>query len=338
MRVQAQRREVPHHDGLEVHHEVASERRVLEPRQEEQPWRLDGAAGHDHQVGRHGVGLAGRVDVLDPGRPPSLDEDPADAGLGHQLQTAGRHGPGQQGHRVALGVDGAAEERAVAAVVAGGPAVVGDAVRRGRRFVGMQAHLLRRGRRQQRAVHGRTRGHRVGTAAPGGERVRALAARHADGPLDLGVVRLELVVLERPVVDVGALLRAAGRAQVKVLFPEAGHLAVGVHAAAADGGRDGVDLAHVCVLAVGRRDPEGPWLDERIGPEEIARDELDLVVGIVATRLGHVVGIEQVVAPLLQHAHGPTGPGEHLGRGGAARTRTDDEGLVRHACDTSASL
>ena len=90
--VQVQRREVPDHDRLEVHHEVAAERRVLEPRQQEQPRRLDGAAGHDHQLGRHGVGLAGGVDVLDTGRPPPLDEDAGDAGLGHQLGPPGGHG------------------------------------------------------------------------------------------------------------------------------------------------------------------------------------------------------------------------------------------------------
>ena len=89
------------------------------------------------------------VDVLDAGGPASLGDDPADVGLGHQLRPAGGHGLGQQRDGVALGVDGAAEEGAEPAVVAGGPPVVGDAVRRRRRLVGVQADLLRRLRRER---------------------------------------------------------------------------------------------------------------------------------------------------------------------------------------------
>ena len=117
------------------------------------------------------------VDVLDPGGPPALGDDAAHVGLGHQLGPPRRHGLGQQRHRVALGVDRAAEEGAEAAVVAGRPAVVGDAVGRRRRLVGVQADLLGGGRRQHRAVHRRARRHRVRARPPGGERVGALAAR-----------------------------------------------------------------------------------------------------------------------------------------------------------------
>ncbi len=266
-------------------------------------------ARHDDQLGFPGVRDPVRPHELDAGGPPALGDDAAHVGLGHQLGPPRGHGPGQQRHRVALGVDGAAEEGAEAAVVAGRPPVVGDAVGRRRRLVGVQADLLGGGRRQHGAVHRRPGGHRVGAGPPGGERVGALAARDADGPLDLGVVRLELVVVERPVVDRGALLRAVGGEEPEVLLPEARHLAVGVGPAAPDRRRDGVHLADVRVLALVRRAAEGPRLDERVGPEEVARDELDLVVGVVARRLGQVVGVEQMVAALLHDDDGPARPG-----------------------------
>ena len=277
-------------------------------------------------------------DVLDPGGPAAAGDDAADVGLGHELGPAGRHGLGQERHGVALGVDGAAEERAEAAVVAGRAAVVGDAVGRRRRLVGVEPDLLRRRRRQHGAVHGRPRRHRVRARPPGRERVGALASRHADGPLHLGVVRLELVVVDRPVVDRRVLLRPVGGEESEVLLTEARHLAVGVRPATTDGGGDGVHLADVRVLPVVGRAPECARLDERIGPEEVAGDELDLVVGVVAGGLRRVVGVEQMVAPLLHDDHRPAGAGQHLGRRRTARSRPDDDGVGRHGSDTSASL
>ena len=155
--VQTQLREVPDDDRLEVAHQVPTEGGVLHAREEEDARRLDGAARHDDELGVHGPGDAIGPDELDAGGPPALRDDPAHVGLGHELGPAGGHGPGQQRHRIALGVNRAAEERAEAAVVAGGPPVVGDAVGRRRRLVGMEPDLLRRGRRQHRAVHRRAR-------------------------------------------------------------------------------------------------------------------------------------------------------------------------------------
>ncbi len=338
VRVQTHGREVSDDDGLEVHHQVPAERRVVHPGQQQQARRLDGATRHDDQLGIPGARDAVRPDELDAGGSPALRDDAADVGLGHQLGPPRRHGLGQQRHRVTLGVDGAAEERAVAAVVASRTAVVGDAVGRRRRLVGMQADLLGRGRRQQRPVHRCPGRHRIRTGAPGGERVGTLAPGDPDGPLHLGVIGLELVVVERPVVDGRSILGTIGGAEPEVLLPEARHLAVGVGAATADGGRDGVHLAHVRVLPLVRRAAERPRLDQRVGAEEVAGDELDLVVGVVARRLGHVVGIEEMVAALLHDDDGPPGPGEHLGRRGAAGAGADDDGVGRHGCDTSASL
>ena len=194
-----------------------------------------------------------------------VGDDPAHVGLGHQLRPAGRHRLGQQRHRVALGVDGTAEEGAEAAVVAGGPAVVGDAVRRRRRLVGMQADLLGGRRREDGAVHRRTRRHRIRPRTPRGERVGPGPAGDADGPLHLGVERLELVVVEGPVLDGRVLLGPVGGEEPEVLLAETRHLAVGVRAAAANRRRDGVHLADVGVLALLRVAPERPRLDQRVG-------------------------------------------------------------------------
>ena len=66
------------------------------------------------------------------------------------------------------------------------------------------------------------------------------------------VVRFEVVVAERPVVDAGAVDRAALGAEAEVLLPEAGQLGVGVDPAPADGRREVVDLAGEEAVAVGR--------------------------------------------------------------------------------------
>ena len=311
---------------------------MLQAGEEQDARRLDRTAGHDHEVRVHRVRHAVGPDVLDPGGPAPTGDDAADVGLGHELGPAGRHGLRQEGHGVALGVDGTAEERAEAAVVAGRAPVVGDAVGRRRRLVGVEPDLLRRSRREHGAVHGRPGRHRVGARPPGRERVGPLASGHADGPLDFGVVRLELVVVDRPVVDRGVLLRAIGREEPEVLLPEAGHLAVGVRPATADRGGDRVHLTDMGVLPLVRRAPERAGLDERIRTEEVAGDELDLVVGVVAGGLRGVVGVEEVVAPLLHDDHRPAGAGQHLGRRRTPRSRTDDDRVGRHGWDTSASL
>ena len=126
----------------------------------------------------------------------------------------------------------------------------------------------------------------------------------------------------------------------EVLLAKARHLAVGVGAAAADARRNGVHLADVRVLAFVGVPAERPRLDQRVRAEEEALDELDLVVRVVARRPGHVVGVEQVVAALLHDDDRPAGTREHLGHGGAAGTRADDDGVRRsaHGSDTSASV
>jgi hypothetical protein len=160
--VETQIVEVADDEGLEVHHEVPPQCGVLQPRQEQEPRRLDGPAGHDDHLGLHGPLDPVGAHVVDPRGAAPLDAYPRDEGLGHQLGPAGRHGLGQEGHRVTLGVDRAAVEGAVAAVVAGGSAVVGDAVGRRGGLVGVEPDPFGGRGRQRGAVHRRARGHRVG--------------------------------------------------------------------------------------------------------------------------------------------------------------------------------
>ena len=311
---------------------------MVEPRQEEEARGLNGATRHHDEFGLPGVRDPVRPDELDTGGAAAVGDDAAHVGLGHQLCSTGGHRPGQQRHRVALGVDGAAEESAKAAVVAGRTAVVGDAVRRRRCLVGVQAHLFSRSRRQHGPVHGRAGRHGIGTRPPGGEGIGPLAPRHPDRALDLCVVRLELVVVEGPVVDGGTLLRPVDREEAEILLTEPWHLPVGMGPSPADRGGDGVHLADVCVLALVRRATEGPRLDEWVRPEEVARHELDLVVGVVARGSRQVVGIEQMVASLLHDDDRPAGPGQDLGGRRAAGAGADDDGAGTHGWDTSASL
>ena len=64
----------------------------------------------------------------------------------------------------------------------------------------------------------------------------ALGAGHADGPLHLGVVRLQLVVVDGPVIHVGTGLGPELGQEPEVVGAEAGHLAVGVDSPTADRG------------------------------------------------------------------------------------------------------
>ena len=49
--MEAQVLEVPDHDGLEVDHEVPAQRRVIEARLQQEPWRLNGPARQDDDPG-----------------------------------------------------------------------------------------------------------------------------------------------------------------------------------------------------------------------------------------------------------------------------------------------
>ena len=95
-------------------------------------------------------------------------------------------------------------------------------------------------------------------------------AGDADDALGLRVVRLELVVVERPVDDVGAVDRPELRGEPEVDLAEARELAVGVEPAAADGRRQVVHLAGEDPVAVGVAVAERARLEQRVGAEEVA--------------------------------------------------------------------
>ncbi len=231
---------------------------------------------------------------------------------------------------------------AEAAVVAGRPAVVGDRVGAGRRPVGVQAPPLGGRRRQHGAEHVRPGRHRVRAGAPRGERVGLGVAGHADQALGLGVVGLEVGVrraASRPASAPSTGPRALE--QVEVLLPEAGQLAVGVGAAAADRRREVVHVAGEQAVAVGVAAAERAGLDQRVGPEEVALGELDLVVGELALQAVRRLEVEEVVAALLQDDDRPPGGGEDVGDGRAAGTAADDDGVgveVSHRLVTSSSV
>ena len=72
----------------------------------------------------------------------------------------------------------------------------------------MQAQLARAAfEKHARRLH-RQRRHRIGLRARRIEGARAGEARHADLPFDLGVIRLEIGVGDRPVSEAGAGNRA----------------------------------------------------------------------------------------------------------------------------------
>ena len=270
------------------------------------------------------------------GAPPgSIAHDVDDVRLGHDPAPPGPQRGPQHGDRIALGLDGAAVEGAEAAVVARRSAVVLDAVDAGRCPVRMEARPLGRRHGQRRQEHVGPGRHGVGARPWRGERVPpgTVGAGDADQPLRLGVERLEVVVGDGPVDDVGPVDRAVLGEEREVVLPEAGELAVGVDAAAADRRRQVVHVADEDAVAVRLVPSERAGLEPRVGTEEVALGELELVVGEVTERLERRVEREQVVAALLEHDHRPSRGGEHMGGGRPAGTAADDDGVAVGAVD-----
>ena len=110
----------------------------------------------------------------------------------------------------------------------------------------------------------------------------------------------------------------------KSILAEPGELAVGVEAAAPNRRREVVDLAGPDAIAVGFGVAVGARLDQRVGPQEVAEHELDLVVAHVTERAERRVEREEVVAPLLEHDDRPARGGQHLGRGRTRGPGPDD--------------
>ena len=333
-------RKVAEGQCLEVEHQVATDHRVVEPGEQEEAGCLHGPAGQHDGVGRLGLSLPLGVDPLHTGGAATLDEDARHKGVGPQFGPTGQKGSLQRRHRVPFGVDGAAVIGAEPAVVAGRPTVVGDRVASGGGRVGVVAEPFGGCRGEHRAVHRSPRRHWIGTGAPGRERVGAGLAGDADEPLRLGVVRLELVVAERPVGDRCTLDGAELGELAEVVFPKARELSVGVDSPAAHGGRQVVDVAHVQPVAVLLAQPEGPWLEPGIGSEEVAPPELDLVVRILPEQSLGVVEVDETVAASLEDQYRTASRGEDVGRRRPAGPRSDHDHveISTHGPLTSASV
>src|SRR5205823_2699128 len=102
--------------------------------------------------------------------------------------------------------------------------------------------------------------------------------------------------------------------------------------------RQVVHIAREGPLALVLVAPERARLGDRIGSEEVAGHELDLVVRIVGAQAGRVVEVDEVVASLLEDDDRPAGGCEHVGRRTAAGPGTDDDGVDGYGPLTSASV
>ncbi len=277
---------------------------------------------------------------FDPDGSAVAQEEPGDERIGPDLRPAGEEGPAQRGHRVALGVDGAPEEGAEAAIVASRPSVVGNRVGAGRARVRVVPEPFGGGHREERPVHRRARWHGVRPRAGGGKRVRPGLAGYTHQPLGLGVEGLQILIGDGPVDDVGALHRSEQGTEAEIILPEPRQLAVGVHPAAADGGREVVHVAHVDRVSHRRTGSEGAGVEPGVGPEEMAVHELDLVVGVVGDQVVRGLELDQAVPPPLEDHHRATTGREHVGRGRPSRSRADDDDIEvpAHGWLTSSSL
>ncbi len=264
-------------------------------------------------------------------RAAAVHQDLEGQALGPDLAVTAQQRPAQHGDRVALGVDRAAVEGAEAAVVAGRPSVVRDAVGAGGGAVGVVAERLGGRDGERGEEHVGTGRHGVRRAAPRRERIGGVVARHADETLGVRVVRLHLVVVDGPVGDVGALHGPELRREPEVDLAVARELAVGVVPGAAHRRRHVVDVAGEASFTVRGRTAVRAGLEQGVGPEEVPAVELDLVVREVTKARERWLQREEVVATLLQDAHRLPRPAEHVGRGRPARAGTDDHHVeVRH--------
>ena len=112
---------------------------------------------------------------------------------------------------------------------------------------------------------------------------------------------------------------------MEVDLAEAGQLAVGVHAAATDGARQVVDVAGEQALAVAVVAAKGSRLEKRVGSEEVAVHELQLVVRVVALGRVRRLELDEVVAALLENDAVPPGGGDRLGERRPAGPGADDD-------------
>ena len=270
--------------------------------------------------------VARGVEIAHATRPATgrVEHDVAHVALGSDLAAAGAERVAQRCDGIALRVDRAAIVRAETAVVTGRTAVVLDAVDARRRAVRVVAEMLGRVAREDRAVHVGPGRHRVRIRAPRRERVRARFPGDADELLGRRVVRLHLVVAERPVDEVATVDRAELGHESEVDLAEAGSLASAWKPAPPR--PDGMLLTSPTWM---RSPSETEWRNVRgstrgSGPRKCRRACLISSFDRCAAQRERLLEIEQVVRALLEHDHRPTGLGEHVGCRRPGRTRPDD--------------
>ncbi len=146
------------------------------------------------------------------------------------------------------------------------------------------------------------------------------------------VVRLEIGVLDGPVLDRRPVDRSELTPQVEVDLAESRKLPVGVHATPADRAREVVHVAREQPRAVTVVATESAGLEEGIGTEEVAVDELQLVVRVVAFGFVGRFELDEVVAPFLEHDAVPPRGGDCFGERRTARpgAHDHDASVVAH--------
>ena len=306
-------------------------------RHQQQARRLRAVGAQHDGAGALEVLAPVAVEVGDAGDAvPAVHVDAEHVALAAHLAAPGglrlrNHGPQRRGLCLHL----AAETDAEAAVRAGRAAAIGHGGNRHRRGKRVQPELARAALEQHAGgFHGQGR-HRIGPRSRRVERAGAREARHADFPLDLGVVGLEFRVVDRPVGEARPGDRAEQAAFLEVHLVEPPEVGGEVVAAAAHHPRvpQRREVAHALGFVPGR----------------LAKG---LRAGLRAVQQRVVVPVIQFVVPevrggearaLLEHQHLEAGLRQlarHHAAGGAGADHHEIDRVVRleragaHDCDS----
>ncbi len=204
--------------------------------EQQKPRSFGAVGGKNHGFGFLQVGVALGIEIGGADHATVLvGLDAADVTVGANFATAGFFGHGNYaGERSGLRADFATEAKAEAAIHAGGAAGARLGQNRQGRGICVIAELAATTFEDDAVSLHRKRWHRIGLGARRVERAGAREARDANFPLNLGVVRLEVGVADRPVGKVGAWNVANLAVFLEIDFVEAPEVGGEVDAAAAD--------------------------------------------------------------------------------------------------------
>ena len=187
---------------------------------QQQAGRFRGRSGNHHEVGGLFAPVAALVEVFDSrGAALLVGHDFPDHAFGAQRAVAG--GEGARDHRVvraALGVDLARKAHAPAAAHAPAPAVVRHRVAQHRKIKRMEVQPTCRGFQDLVLAAVRQRGHGQRPAARPFEDVVRVVTGNTDFPFRLGVVGLQVLIADGPVVQGAARHGAVRAAHAKVFL------------------------------------------------------------------------------------------------------------------------